>query len=104
MNVVMIQGEILREPELIFCKNGGKLTKLSIGIRRQDMDSEAVIDRVDVQVWNANAEWAVANLHQGVQVVVEAQVKCNDWVDPKTNEPRSTLVINATSVLPVLTR
>ncbi len=83
MNVVIVCGNVTRDPELRYIPSGQAVCDLGIAIndRRKDASGEWVEDTtfVDVTVWGRQAETASEFLGKGSTVLVHGRLKLEQW-------------------------
>lgn len=103
INVVVISGNLTRDPELRSLPNGTPVCELGIAVneRIKNATTSEWEDRpnyVDVTVWSGMGEWAARNLSKGSGVTVEGRLRFESW--EKDGQKRSKLKVVANSVVP----
>lgn len=102
VNVVVITGNLTRDPELRSTPNGTSVCKLRVAVnsRRKDGQSGEWVDKpnyFDVTVWGAQGENCANYLSKGRPVAVEGRLDWREW-DDKNGNKRQTVEIIANSV------
>lgn len=101
MNVVILAGNLTRDPELRYLPSGAPVCDFSIAFNRSykkgsgEMVQEAHF--FDVQAWNRQAEVVAEHLKKGAPVAVEGMVLQNRW-ETQDGQKRSKLYIRANRV------
>ncbi|HEX8752806.1 MAG TPA: single-stranded DNA-binding protein [Solirubrobacterales bacterium] len=101
VNVVVITGNLTRDPELRHTGGGTAICKLRVAVnsRRKDQSGNWV-DKpnfFDVTVWGAQGENCANYLSKGRPVAVEGRLDWREWEDQQGNK-RQTVEIIANSV------
>ncbi len=101
-NLVLIMGNLTRDPELRYTPSGSAVCGLGVAIIRkyQTRSGETREDTcfVDVDVWDRQAENCSRYLHKGDPVFVEGRLKMDEWEDRQTGQRRSRLKVQAVRV------
>lgn len=102
MNVVVITGNLTRDPELRSTPGGTSVCKLRVAVnsRRKDGQTGEWVDKpnyFDVTVWGAQGENCANYLSKGRPVAVEGRLDWREWEDKEGNK-RQTVEIIANSV------
>lgn len=102
MNVVVVTGNLTRDPELRSTPGGTSVCKLRVAVnsRRKDGQSGEWIDKpnyFDVTVWGAQGENCANYLAKGRPVAIEGRLDWREWDDKEGNK-RQTVEIIANSV------
>ena len=77
MNVVIVKGNLGRDPEMVQAGENQKCT-FSLAIKQAKKDEPLWLD---VAVWGRQAETCNGNLRKGSEVVVEGRLCIDKWVD-----------------------
>lgn len=97
-NVVILTGNLTRDPEIRFTSNGTAVCNFSLASNRQvEKDGKWVEDPcfVDLTMWGKRAE-AFAKYHtKGSPVLVTGRLSYESWVDKQTGTKRSRLKVTA---------
>jgi single-strand DNA-binding protein len=102
VNVVVITGNLTRDPELRSTPGGTSVCKLRVAVnsRRKDGQTGEWVDKpnyFDVTVWGAQGENCANYLSKGRPVAVEGRLDWREWDDKEGNK-RQTVEIIANSV------
>jgi len=101
-NLVVLMGNLTRNPELRYTPNGRAVTTLNLAVNRVYRDrntGEQVknTDFIPVSVWGKQAENCEKYLSKGRAVYVEGRLNLNKWED-SSGESRSRLEVVANNV------
>lgn len=94
LNQVNLVGRVGQTPETKYFPSGSCLTKLSIAVNRPQKDAEP--DWFTLEIWGKQAEVAANYTDKGSLISVQGELKLDEWVDNKTQMPRSKPVIRVT--------
>ncbi len=101
INVVLLCGNLTRDPELRSTPNGAAVAQFGLGVtRRWRTDGGALQEEacfVEVVVWGKQAEAVAAHLGKGRAVVVEGRLQLDQWA-AEGGERRSRLKVVAQRV------
>ena len=84
LNSVLIEGNLVRDPEKKELESGAKLCTFSLASNRyfnQDNEKKSEVSFFDVEVWNKTAELCLRTLSKGRGVRVVGRLKQDRWVD-----------------------
>ncbi len=103
VNVVVVTGNLTRDPELRALGSGTSLCKLRLAVngRRKDASTGKWVDKpnyVDVTVWGARGEAAAEHLAKGSPVAVEGRLDWREWEAKDGSGKRQTVEIVAEGV------
>ncbi|HVD40772.1 MAG TPA: single-stranded DNA-binding protein [Solirubrobacterales bacterium] len=98
VNVVVITGNLTRDPELRHLGSGTAVCKLRVAVnsRRKDGQSGEWVDKpnyFDVTVWGAQGENCANYLAKGRPVAVEGRLDWREWEDQGGNKRQSVEII-----------
>ncbi|MDQ2630732.1 MAG: single-stranded DNA-binding protein [Actinomycetota bacterium] len=97
MNVVVITGNLTRDPELRHLGSGTAVCKLRVAVnsRRKDQSGNWVDkpNYFDVTVWGAQGENCANYLSKGRPVAVEGRLDWREWEDQGGNKRQSVEII-----------
>jgi single-strand DNA-binding protein len=98
VNVVVITGNLTRDPELRHLGSGTAVCKLRVAVnsRRKDGQSGEWVDKpnyFDVTVWGAQGENCASYLAKGRPVAVEGRLDWREWEDQGGNKRQSVEII-----------
>ena len=105
VNVVVITGNLTRDPELRHLGSGTAVCKLRVAVnsRRKDGQTGEWVDKpnfFDVTVWGAQGENCANYLSKGRPVAVEGRLDWREWEDQGGNKRQSVEIIaNTVQVL-----
>ena len=102
VNVVVITGNLTRDPELRTTPGGTSVCKLRVAVnsRRKDSASGEWVDKpnyFDVTVWGAQGENCATYLSKGRPVAVEGRLDWREW-EAQDGSKRQAVEIIANSV------
>jgi single-strand DNA-binding protein len=102
MNVVVVTGNLTRDPELRTTPNGTSVCKLRVAVnsRRKDASSGEWVDKpnyFDVTVWGAQGENCATYLSKGRPVAVDGRLDWREW-EAQDGSKRQAVEIIANSV------
>jgi single-strand DNA-binding protein len=98
VNVVVITGNLTRDPELRHLGSGTAVCKLRVAVnsRRKDGQTGEWVDKpnyFDVTVWGAQGENCSNYLSKGRPVAVEGRLDWREWEDQGGNKRQSVEII-----------
>jgi single-strand DNA-binding protein len=102
VNVVVVTGNLTKDPELRTTPNGTSVCKLRVAVnsRRKDAASGEWVDKpnyFDVTVWGAQGENCATYLSKGRPVAVEGRLDWREW-EAQDGSKRQAVEIIANSV------
>jgi single-strand DNA-binding protein len=102
LNVVVITGNLTRDPELRSLPSGTSVCKLRVAVnsRRKDAASGEWIDKpnyFDVTVWGAQGENCATYLSKGRPVAIDGRLDWREW-EAQDGSKRQSVEIIANSV------
>jgi single-strand DNA-binding protein len=103
MNVVVITGNLTRDPELRSTPSGTSVCKMRVAVnsRRKDSASGEWVDKpnyFDVTVWGAQGENCATYLSKGRPVAVSGRLDWREWEAQDGSGKRQAIEIVADSV------
>src|SRR5205809_1741290 len=98
LNVVVVTGNLTRDPELRSLQSGTSVCKLRVAVnsRRKDSASGEWVDKpnyFDVTVWGAQGENCATYLSKGRPVAVEGRLDWREWETTDGNKRQSVSII-----------
>ena len=84
LNSVLIEGNLVRDPEKKELESGSKLCMFSVATNRnfnQDNEKKSEVSFFDVEVWNKTADLCLKMLAKGRGVRVVGRLKQDRWAD-----------------------
>ncbi len=100
LNSVLIEGNLVRDPELSYTTKGTALCKFSVACNRfykQDQEQQKEVSFFDITTWTRLAEVCGEYLKKGRGVRVVGRLKQDRWTDPE-GKPHSKVFIIAEHV------
>jgi single-strand DNA-binding protein len=98
-NQVNLMGNITRDIELRYIPSGKAVTDISLAINEPyKKESGERVDKVtfiDVQIWGKQAENLAEYSGKGYPVFVSGRLKRESWLDKKTEEKKSKIIVIA---------
>jgi single-strand DNA-binding protein len=103
INVVVITGNLTRDPELRSTPGGTSVCKLRVAVnsRRKDGQTGEWVDKpnyFDVTVWGAQGENCANYLSKGRPVAIEGRLEWREWEAKEGGGKRQSVEIIANSV------
>lgn len=95
LNSVLIEGNLVRDPEQRELENGAKVCNFSVATNRffkQDNEKKSEVSFFDVEVWNKTAELCLKTLSKGRGVRVVGRLKQDRWSD-KEGRPHAKIKV-----------
>lgn len=100
LNSILIEGNLVRDPELSYTTKGTALCKFTVASNRfykQDQEMQKEVSFFDVTTWTRLAEVCGEYLKKGRGVRVVGRLKQDRWTDPD-GKPHSRVFIIAEHV------
>lgn len=100
LNLSLVEGNLTRDPELFYTKNGVAVCKFSVAVNYNYKSNDREINEVSfisVDAWNKVADVCVKYLKKGSKVRVKGRLKQDTWVSAN-GDKKSKLFIKAASV------
>jgi single-strand DNA-binding protein len=101
INVVVITGNLTRDPELRSTPGGTSVCKLRVAVNSRRKEGQEWVDKpnyFDVTVWGAQGENCANYLSKGRPVAVEGRLDWREWEPKEGGGKRQTVEIIANSV------
>ena len=102
LNIVLLMGNLTRDPELRYTPSGSAVCGLGIAVNRRytarNGEQREEVCFVDVDVWDRAAENCQKFLRKGDPVFVEGRLRLDEWDDRDTGKRRSRLKVSAIRV------
>jgi single-strand DNA-binding protein len=98
VNVVVVTGNLTRDPELRSTPSGTSICKLRVAVntRRKDGQTGEWVDKpnyFDVTVWGAQGENCANYLSKGRPVAIEGRLDWREWDDKEGNKRQGVEII-----------
>ena len=104
MNMVMIQGNLARDPIIRSTKNGKAVARFTIAANTDFISPQGEkkqrTDWVNVIAWGNWAELVANTCHKGTGVFVSGRYTTGSYDDPKTNQRVWTTEVTADFIAP----
>jgi len=105
LNIVLIAGRLVRDPEIRATPSGRTVTRFTMANNRRfkskDGETKEEVIYISVVSWDSQADYVYKNLHKGRPVLVEGRLRQDEWDDPTTNQRRSRFEIVARNIQPL---
>ena len=102
VNVVVIGGNLTRDPELKWTQKGTAVAQAALALNRTWRDESGQeredVSFVDVECWGKTAENLAQYMRKGSPVLVEGRLKQDSWDDRASGQRRSKLKVVAMKV------
>jgi len=103
VNIVVLAGNLTRDPEMRYTPGGTAVAKLGMAVNRKWKDPQSgqfreEVTFVDVDCFGRQAETASQYLAKGRQVMIEGRLKLDQWDDKATGQKRSKLHVIANRI------
>jgi len=97
MNLVVIKGNLTRDPELRYLPNGTAVCGFGLAVNRkwkdQNGEQKEEVSFFDVEAWSGRAETVAQWFKKGKPILVQGRLKQEQWEDKETGNPRSKVKI-----------
>ena len=96
INVVVITGNLTRDPELRSTPGGTSVCKLRVAVNSRRKEGQEWVDKpnyFDVTVWGAQGENCANYLSKGRPVAVEGRLDWREWEDKEGGKRQSVEII-----------
>lgn len=101
VNKVFLAGRLTRDPELRYLPSGMAVCKLGLAVSRfyktKDGEKREETMFINVTTWGKTAEYGNEYLRKGRPVLVEGQLRSNEFED-KSGQKRTVIEVNAERV------
>lgn len=99
MNLVIIKGNLTRDPELRYTPNGTPIAACSVAVNEvwtdQQGEKQERVNFFDVDFWGKTAETVSQYFAKGKPILVQGRLKQETWEDKQTKQKRSKIKITA---------
>ena len=96
LNSVVLMGHLTADPELRHLPSGDSVAMFTLGVNSGRSDQkDRKGDFFQCDLWGGWAQNLAKTAKKGSLVLVEGRLTQHRWVDPKTNENRSRIVVLA---------
>lgn len=101
MNLVIIKGNLTRDPELRYTPNGTAIATIGVAVNESwTNDQGEKQERVhffDVDAWGKRAEVIAQYFHKGKPILVQGKLKQESWTDKESGQKRYKIKITMDS-------
>jgi len=102
-NLVVLQGNLTREPELRYTPKGTASCQFTLAVNRVWTDDAGTkkeeVSFFDCQAWGRTAEVIAQYVKKGHSLLVEGKLKQDTWDDKQSGEKRSKVKVNVDSMV-----
>lgn len=102
VNVVLIGGNLTRDPEVRFTPSGACVAQFGLAVNRKWKDktgqTKEEVTFVDIEAWGKSAEFIRQYFAKGSAMLVQGRLRLQTWVDKQANQKRSKIVVSADRV------
>ena len=92
MNIVVLKGNLTRDPELKFTSAGNAKCTFGIAINERWKDKDGNLKEdvtfLDCQCWGKTGEVIAERLRKGNPILIEGQIRQEEWEDKNTGEKK----------------
>lgn len=87
MNVIIIKGRLVRDPELRRTQSGKAVCNISVAVNRPFAKDE--VDYIDCVFWEQRAEFVSNYFTKGREILVRGSLQSRDYEDKDGNQRRA---------------
>lgn len=102
LNKVFLVGRLTQDPELRYLPSGAPVCELRIAASRRyrtrEGDQREDTLFINVTTWSKTAEYCGENLSKGRPILIEGELRSDEWEDKTSGQRRTTIKINATRI------
>jgi single-strand DNA-binding protein len=82
-NKVIIMGRLTRDPEIRYTQSNVAVARFSLAVNRvgKQQEGQPAADFFDIVAWRQTAEFVSKYFQKGQQVLVEGNLRNNNWTD-----------------------
>ena len=91
MNLVIVSGNLTRDPEMRYTPTGKAVTEFSIALN-EGSGEKRTTEYIDCVAWEKQAELVAEYCRKGRKVLVTGSYTTDSWNDKKTNEKRKKVI------------
>lgn len=83
MNKVILMGRLTRDPEIRYTQSNIAVARFSLAVNRvgKQQEGQPNADFFDIVAWRQTAEFVSKYFQKGQQVLVEGNLRNNNWTD-----------------------
>lgn len=99
LNLIVLQGRLVRDPELRSTMNGTSVATFTVAVDRdyQPGGSEKLTDFIECVAWKGTGEFVSKYFRKGSMIVISGSLQSRKWQDREGNN-RISWEVNAQSV------
>lgn len=101
MNLVIIKGNLTRDPELRYTPKGTALCSFGIAVnevwKNENGDKMEKVHFFDIDVWGKRAEVVTQYFYRGKPILVTGKLQLESWEDKQTGQKRNKVKITMES-------
>lgn len=95
LNRIIVQGRIVKKPEMRVTQSGKSVASFTLAVERdyaaQGQERETYF--LDVNAWNQTAEFVGKYLDKGSMAVVDGKLQIRNWTDKEGNKRRNAEIV-----------
>ncbi len=91
-NRVILVGNLVRDPEIRYVRNGSPVTRFTIAVNRRTKQDDSV-DYIDVVGWDKLAETSSTYLRKGASVLVEGRLTIRPYESKSGEKQKAAEVV-----------
>lgn len=99
MNIVIIKGNLTRDPELRYLPNGTAVAQCGVAVNEvwndKDGNRQEKVHFFDVTFWGRTAESVTQYFKKGKPILLNGRLRMDTWDDKQTGQKRSKVAITA---------
>ena len=99
LNLTIVEGNLTRDPELLYTKNGNSLCKFDIAVNftyKQNDTEHKEVSYITVTVWHKLAEACAKYLKKGSLIRVKGRLKQEVWATKEGTKKQKILILAET--------
>lgn len=97
MNMVVIEGNLTKDPEMRYTPTGKALTEFSVAVNEGTGDKRTT-EFIDCVAWEPFAEPFAERARKGMRVTVTGKLHTETWTDRQTQQKRKATKVKCYSV------
>lgn len=100
LNLSIIEGNLVRDPELFYTKSGSALCKIDVAVsesRKVEDKYVKDVSYISVNTWNKVAEASAKYLKKGAAIRARGKLKQSSWQD-KTGKKNYKIFVDAQNI------
>lgn len=84
LNQIMLQGRLVKDPELNYTNNGDAYVSFTVAVDRNYKDKnsgERPTDFIDCKAWSRTAETIAQHFMKGAEILLDGELRQNRWTN-----------------------